>query len=194
MKFFKNKNGFSLIEITIASSILLIILALGYNFIVTGFRTSTFSSEQETAIQNARKAMEIMTKEIRESNYSELGSYPLETIEENDFLYYSDVNDDGKMEKIRYVLDGLTLKKVTTLPGPLNDYNMPGATTTIANYVNNQEEAIFTYYDNSYNEACLINNVRLINIKLKINVTPERVPMNYTVETDVTLRNLKDNL
>ena len=71
---------------------------------------------------------------------------------------------------------------------------MPGATTTIASYVNNQEEAIFTYYDNSYNETGLINNVRLINIKLKINVTPERAPMDYTVETDVTLRNLKDNL
>ena len=40
----------------------------------------------------------------------------------------------------------------------------------------------------------MINEVRLINVILKINVTPLVAPNDYYVETDIQLRNLKDNL
>lgn len=181
-------------EISITAAIFLTVVLLAGDFIIKGFRSTTFGSEQETAIQNARRGMEIMTKEIRGTNNSERGDYPLSTIENNDLVYYSDINDDGQMERVRYFLDDTLLKKITTAPGPADDYNMPSATTTIAEYVNNQAEAIFTYYDNNYAETEDLDSVRLINIKLKINVTPERAPNDYYVETDIHLRNLKDNL
>ena len=194
MKLYLNKTGFTLMEMLVAMAVFLIVILLAGNFIITGFRSTTFGSEQETAIQNARRGMEIMSKEIRGANNSDRGDYPLATIEDNDFVYYSDINDDGQMERVRYFLDDTLLKKVTTPPGPANDYNMPSATTTIAKFMNNQEEAIFTYYDNNYIETGDLDSIRLINIKLKINVTPERAPNDYYVETDVHLRNLKDNL
>ncbi len=188
------KTGFTLIETMVVMSILLFVFFVGYEFIVRGLRATTFGSEQETAIQNARRGMEIMTKEIRGANNSERGDYPLSTVENDDFVYYSDIDDNGQMERVRYFLDDTSLKKVATPPGPADDYNMPSATTTIAEYVNNQAEAIFTYYDNNYAETDDLDSIRLINIKLKINVTPERAPNDYYVETDVHLRNLKDNL
>lgn len=181
-------------EISIAAAIFLTVVLLAGDFIIKGFRSTTFGSEQETAIQNARRGMEIMTKEIRGTNNSERSDYPLSTIEDNDLVYYSDIDDDGQMERVRYFLDDTLLKKITTPPGPADDYNMPSATTTIAEYVNNQAEAIFTYYDNNYAETEDLDSVRLINIKLKINVTPGRAPNDYYVETDIHLRNLKDNL
>lgn len=194
MKLCLNKTGFTLMEISIAMAIFLTVALLAGDFIIKGFRSTTFGSEQETAIQNARRGMEIMTKEIRGANDSERGDYPLSTVEDDDFVYYSDIDDDGKMERVRYFLDDTLLKKVTTPPGPADDYNMLSATTTISEYVNNQAEAIFTYYDNNYIETGDLDSIRLINIKLKINVTPERAPNDYYVETDVNLRNLKDNL
>lgn len=194
MKLYLNKTGFTLMEISIAMAIFLTVALLAGDFIIKGFRSTTFGSEQETAIQNARRGMEIMTKEIRGANDSERGDYPLSTVENDDFVYYSDINDDGQMERVRYFLDDTLLKKITMPPGPADDYNMPTATTTIAEYVNNQAEAIFTYYDDNYIETGDLDSIRLINIKLKINVTPERAPNDYYVETDVNLRNLKDNL
>lgn len=194
MKLYLNKTGFTLMEISIAMAIFLTVALLAGDFIIKGFRSTTFGSEQETAIQNARRGMEIMTKEIRGANGSERGDYPLSTVENDDFVYYSDIDDDGQMERVRYFLDNTLLKKITTPPGPADDYNMPTATTTIAEYVNNQAEAIFTYYDDNYIETGDLDSIRLINIKLKINVTPERAPNDYYVETDVNLRNLKDNL
>lgn len=181
-------------ETMIATSILLLIMAFSYEFIVAGFKTTTFASEQETAIDHARRAMEIMVKEIRGANYSEQGSYALELIDKHDFIFYSDVNDDNRMEKVRYFLDGTELKRVVTLPGPLYDYSGPSSTSTLAKYVNNQEDNIFVYYDSELNVTNQINEVRLINIHLKINVTPTRSPNDYILESDVNMRNLKDNL
>jgi hypothetical protein len=60
--------------------------------------------------------------------------------------------------------------------------------------MNNQEDTIFTYYDSDHSEANIINDIRLVNIQLKINVTPNIAPNDYWARTDIQLRNLKDNL
>lgn len=189
-----NKRGYTLMEILVTMSIFAIIGTLTWRFIATGFLATTFNMEQQEAISNARKAIDIMTKEIRGANNSEQGSYPLSRIDDQDFIYYSDLDEDDQVEQIRYFLTGTTLLKIVTEPGALNDYSGAGATSTVSLYVNNDEEAIFSYYDSDYVSTSAINEIRLINIKLKINVTPTISPRDYYVETDVNLRNLKDNL
>ena len=194
MNLYLKKSGFTLIEMIVVMVIVVLTVMIGSDFAIKGFRATTIESEQATAVQTARNAMEIITKEIRGANASELGDYSLATIDDDNFVFYSDTDDDGKMEKIRYYVDGSLLKRVETQPGPANDYSGAGATTTIASYVYNQEDPIFAYYDSNYNITNLISDIRLIKINLKINVTPERAPNDYTLETDVNLRNLKDNL
>ena len=190
----KNQKGFTLIEIIIAMAIITLLITISSKFIIKTIRSTVFESEMETAIKHARRAVNIMTKELRGANNSEMGEYPLINIEEENLIFFSDIDDDEKMEKIQYYLDGTHLKKVVTEPGPANDYNMPTSTTIISEFVNNQETPIFNYFDNNYNQTDIINEIRLINIVLEINVTPERAPYNYQLETDVNLRNLKDNL
>jgi len=189
-----NKKGFTLIEILVTMTIFSIIVTITGNFIITSFRSNRFISEQEQAVTNARRALDITKKEIRGANSSEQGDYPLRTIDNDDFSYYSDIDDDGEMERIRYYLSGTNLIKELTEPGASKDYSSSPSVTIISQYMNNQEENIFTYYDSSHTETSLINEVRLVNISLKINVTPSISPNDYYVETDVTLRNLKDNL
>ena len=68
----------------------------------------------------------------------------------------------------------------------------------VAEYVENQTLPIFSYYDKNNNLIADPNSdksdIRLVQILLKINVTPERAPNDYDVTMDVMLRNLKDNL
>lgn len=189
-----NKNGFSLIEVLIAVLIASVLMMIVNRFIIQSYKSITFASEQEKAIGSARDAINIMVKEIRSANSSEQGAYALLVTEEQNFIYYSDVDSDGETEKIRYFLEDNELKKVVTEPGILMNYSGTSATSTIADYMNNQEEIIFTYYDVDYLEVSTINDIRLVNIQLKINVTPEIVPNDYWARTDVHLRNLKDNL
>ena len=190
-----NKKGFTLIELLVSMSIMIILVVMLGDFIKEGFRGSRYASEQSDAIEQARKAMNIMIKEIRGANSSEEGSYALETIDDDNFTYYADLDNDGDMDKIRYFLDtGNIIKKVVWDPGITGDYSTNGATSTVSLYVNNQTEEIFSYYDSSYNITDMVSDVRLIKIILKINVTPEIAPNDYYIESDVHLRNLKDNL
>ncbi len=191
---YKSLSGFTLIEILVVLAIFLLVFLIGAEFIIKGFKSISFGSEQETAISNARRAMELLSTDIREARSSEKGDYALSTNEEQNFIWYGDVDNDDIAEKISYLLSDTILKRVVTEPGPDNNYDQAGATTTIAQYVNNQAEPIFIYYDSDNNETTAMNNIRLIRIKLKINVNPEIAPQDYYVESDVHLRNLKDNL
>ena len=178
----------------VSMSILVTIVFISTDFLIGSLRSTRFASEQEEAVTNARRAMNITKKEIRGANSSERGDYAIAIIEDDEFCFYSDVDSDGQMEKIRYFLTGTNLIKELTEPGISNDYTEPPTLQTISHYVNNQEENIFTYFDRDYIESSIINQIRLINVNLKINVTPSISPNDYYVETDITLRNLKDNL
>lgn len=188
------KSGFTLVEVLITISIMAIIGSIVLSFIVMGFKSTRFESEQSIAVETARDSINTMIKEIRGANSSELGDYPISLIDDYEFTYYTDIDEDGETEKIRYYLDSLELIKEIIEPGALKDYTGPPASTTIAQYVNNQEESIFIYYDSANNETGAINEVRMIKIILKINVTPEIAPNDIYVETNVSLRNLKSNL
>ena len=169
-----NKKGFTLIEILIAVSISVVLAIVVNRFIVQGYKSIIFSSEQEEAVGVARDALEIIVTEIRSANSSEQGAYALLNIEEQDFIFYGDVDNDGETEKVRYFLENSELKRVFTEPGLLADYSEAGVTSTIASYINNQDDPIFIYYDSEHSEVDAINNIRLINVQLEVNVTPER--------------------
>jgi len=190
------KLAFTIIEIMVAISISAILILIVNRFIVQSYKAITFNTEQEQAIEEARDALDLMVKEIRGTNLSEQGAYSLSNIQEQDFTYYGDIDGDKETEKIRYFLDfdNSELKRVIVEPGLSRDYSGAGATSTIANYVNNQNDPLFIYYDSNYSETGLINEVRLINLQLKINITPERAPRDYWARTDVYLRNLRSNL
>ncbi len=190
----KKGEGFTLIEIMIAITIFIFTAIILNRFLFEGFRSLTFVSEQEEAIEDARDAMEIIVTEVREANASEKGHYALSAIEEQEFIYYSDINNDGQTEKIHYFLEDSELKKSIIEPGPTNDYDGQATTSTLAYYINNQTEPIFIYYDSNKEETAMINNVRLIYFNLIVNITPERKPDDYTAISCVHLRNLKDNL
>ncbi|MDD3284960.1 MAG: hypothetical protein PHZ07_05190 [Patescibacteria group bacterium] len=195
MKKYK-KKGMSLIEIIFTITIGFLVLLVINDFIAKGFKSITISSEKEDAIEHARKALESMTKELRGANSSEKGDYPISTIQEQNFIYYTDIDRDGQTEKIRYYLDkeDNKLKMIIYEPGDLNDYNTTGQTSILAEYVNNNNEKIFSYYDSNGNETDEINKIGLIKILLKINITPTRLPDDYEIETDVQFRNLKDKI
>lgn len=189
-----NNKGFTLIELLVAASILVLIATIVLDFVRTGFEATRYESEQAEAVKNSRSALSDITREVRGANSSEQGGYAINTIDAEEFIFFSDINDDGETERVRYYLAGTRLIKDVNLSGSDNAYNTATTTTVIADYINNDTEDIFRFYDSSYAETDIISNVRLIKVVLKINVTPEIAPADVYVETDVTLRNLKSNL
>lgn len=196
-KLHTNKKGFSLIETLLSITILSLVVFMSYDFFKTGNEAIRFESEQNDAVMEARKAMNIMEKDIRMISASAVGSYPITTALPQELVVYSNIIEESGYitEQLRFFIDGTELKRtVTRFNTATYAYDLPSETTTVAKYLNNQTEPIFIYYDNEGNLSSEINNIRRISFSIKINVTPNIQPNDYYVESDVTLRNLKDNL
>ena len=196
----KQNSGFTLLEIIVVLAIFIILALISSDYITQGLRSITFGYEQDTAVQNARRVMNQIIEEIREASQSDLGDYLLATVEPQNFSFYSNIDDDLNVEKVRYFLDGGVFKKGLIEPSgsPLEYLAGDEVVAEVAQDVNNQSEPIFRYYDTDNNiiadPPANIGGIRLINISLKINVTPEKAPQDYYVNADIQIRNLKDNL
>jgi type II secretory pathway pseudopilin PulG len=99
-----NKKSFTLIETVVAIFIFALALGAVVGFIVAAYRTHGYAWEQSIAIDEARRGIEIMVKEIREARNGDDGSFPIEKADDKEFIFYSDIDEDGQTERVRYFL------------------------------------------------------------------------------------------
>ncbi len=200
---FKKNNGFTLLEILITMVIFTAIMGVVTMFARDLFYYNSMFSSGLTSYDEARKVLQPISSEIRSASPSSLGSYPIETAGITAFTFFSDINSDGLKERIRYFLSGTTLMKGVIVPlgSPLQYLSNTEVLTEIVHNVRNGSTPIFTYYDSSYNgstsplsQPVSILSVRLVMITLILEGDPNRQPAPITVTTEVSIRNLKDNL
>lgn len=152
-------------------------------------------------VNSARVALKTMTAEIRTASSGNNGAYAISLATATNFIFYSDIDDNGLKEKVEYVLSGTTLQKKVTVPtgSPLAYTGTPTTTTLVSNIPANGFS--FSYYDRNYDgtTAALafpvdISSIRLVKINISIEKDPNRSPTPINLSTQVTLRNIKDNL
>jgi type II secretory pathway pseudopilin PulG len=111
-------KSFTLIETLVVIAIFAISLGAIFGSILMLYRSHGYSWEQSQAIEEARRGIEIMTKEIREAREGEDGSYPIVLAGDKEFIFFSDIDNDGKTERVRYFLgttnSGSQTKKCVT--------------------------------------------------------------------------------
>ncbi len=198
------KKGLTLVEVLVAMAILTLI-----GFSITAFERDIFSfnsfiqSDLNAQIAG-RKAITRMVSEMREMSPSSLGSYPIAAAATSTITFYSDIDTDSAKEQIRYYVSGTNIMKSVINPtgSPLVYNSGSAVVTTVASSVaNGTSTPIFEYYDTNYSGTTtpLSTPVNIASIKLvKINILIEAkssrgiIPLNLT--SQVTLRNLKDNL
>jgi type II secretory pathway pseudopilin PulG len=202
--FIKQTTGFTLIE-TIVVLFIFILLLQGISTLFTDtLRTNTALTGNLNAQMEVRKAFASMVASIRSASPSSNGAYTIDTASSTYFAYYSDIDHDGLKEKIRYFITNKTLKIGTIKPVGSPPVYTPAdekITTLINDVVNTGSQPIFTYYDNSYDGASAalgspinITAVRLIKINVLIDHDQLNSPAAISFSTQVSIRNLKDNL
>src|SRR3989344_6851892 len=112
----EKRKGSTLIEIIIGASFVALIVALltYVGFSLTSFNINFMKSfepqfELQYVIQN-------MIKEIRTMRQSSVGSYPISQAASSTFVFYSDVDADGVVERFKYFVSGNALKKGILVP------------------------------------------------------------------------------
>ncbi len=198
-----NNSGMTLVETLIALSIFsIIIMAITYS-VTSFYRYNAYGLEQSQAIDSARRGIEPSINNIREATYSDEGAYPIISASANSFSFYSDVDRDNIIEKVRLYLDTDTntfKKGLTESAGDPPTYDsQPETLFILADNVRNIEQSvnIFKYYDNTGAEVIDLSNVSsiaFVSMSVVVNVNPVRAPNDFTLRASASLRNIKSNL
>jgi len=117
-------KGFTLIETLVTIFIFALLMGAISALVVKAYRTYAFSIQKAQAIYEARKGVEVMIKEIREAKVGDDGAYIIEKAEDYEFIFYSDIDQDAEVERVRYFIKpagggegSLTDQCVSFLPG-----------------------------------------------------------------------------
>jgi len=113
-----NEKSFTLIETLVAIAIFSVALGAVFGSILMLYRSHGYTWEQSQAIEEARRGIEMMVKEIREARSGEDGFYPIVLAGDKEFIFFSDIDNDGKTERVRYFLgatnSGIEIKECQT--------------------------------------------------------------------------------
>lgn len=201
--FKKNNSGYSIVETLVALGILTLIIV-----VITTFQKDIFSLNYSlqgslNAQFEGGRVLRVMVGEIRSMSQSAAGAYPIAQAATSTMTFYTDIDNDGSKEKVRYYLQNGSLKKGVIDPSgnPVGYTGTEKIETLITNVVNATSSPIFSYYDSSYAGTTTplsmpvdTLSVRLIKINVIIDKDANRPPSPSTVTSQVTPRNLKDNL
>jgi len=108
-----SSQGFTLAETIVAIFVFSTLMAAVSGAILILYRTHSYQWQQSLAIEEARRGIERMVKEIREAREGENGAYPIEYAGDKEFIFYSDVDNDGKTERVRYFLGEIQVETLT---------------------------------------------------------------------------------
>ena len=194
------KKGFTIIETLLIIFITTLVFVAVSWAIISFYRANSYIIQQSYAINSARKGIERMIKEIREATYSDTGAYPIVSATSTEFIFYSDIDKDRNIERIRYFLDGTILKRgeiEASGDPPVYDESNE-VISVVSEYVrNNENQPVFTYFDSSGNQIVDTDNVSaitLVKVNLVVNVIEGRQPDEFTLRSTAQIRNLKKNL
>lgn len=197
-------RGFSLAEIVVVVGITGLIMAAISSFQVNIINNNKYSMDSLSSAQDARSILRTMAKELRSASPGGNGSFTIVQAATNTISFFSDIDGNGTKEQVRYFVTSTTLKKGLIAPtgSPLTYVPANEVISTLAyNVKNNATSSFFEYYDNTYAgtssplvQPVNVTQVRLVKINLIIDADPNKSPIPRTYTSQVSLRNLKDNL
>lgn len=201
-KIFNNK-GFSLAEIVVVVAIAAAIFWAVFNFGTSIFSFNSSAQKNLNAQSDARRVLKNIVKELRVASPSSLGAYPITLAGTSTMTFFANLDADAEKEQVRYFLQSRQLKRGIIKPSgsPLTYNPANEQVITLIRGVNNGATPIFEYFDSNYAgtstplaQPVQITRVRLVRITLKIEEDPNKSLGPLIVESQVSLRNLKDNL
>lgn len=154
--------------------------------------------EAASSVDNARRGLATALADLREASYADDGAYPIASVGTSTITFYSDVDSDGGIERVKIWRVGTTLYKVVTNAGgnPPSYTGQTEATSTIAIYLRNSTSTpLFTYYNSSgvqlSTTSTPISSIATVAATILIDLNPNRAPNVFTLSGSATLRNLR---
>lgn len=207
IKFKIDNKGISLLESIVAISMFIMIIGGITALMKFGFFSRDVIWEQLKTQSEGRRVVQSFIDELRSANYSSLGAYPIEKATLNEFIFFSNIDNDNNVERIRYFLDGTNFNKgvvkFSENPPAYNTSTNETIITIARDVINGYEQGIFSYYDADYDGFSTsspslsypinIAQIKVVRVRLLMEAKPNISPEPFLIETVSQIRNLKTN-
>ncbi len=194
------KNGYTLIEMLVVVGLTALVLAIITDSILTFYRANTNTLEQAVQVDEARRGVDRMVRDLREIAYADDGSYPIVEMSTTSITFYSDIDRDASAERVHYWLFGTVLRKgVTNATGTPPAYGSADEQVSIiSEYIRNgaQNMPMFKYFNASSTEIAAgtaTTSISYVQMNMIVNVDQYRLPGEFTLRSNAAFRNLKAN-
>jgi len=199
----KKTTGFTLIEILIVSGLLVLFLVALATFGRDLFVFNDRYGLSFSADSNAKSALKKLTAELRAAESSATGGFLIEMVASTSLIFFSDPDGDGVRERLRYFIEDRSLKRGLTEPSGNPPVYVSGdekIQTLIADLLT--ASSTFVYFNNDYDgtasstpltEPIDVQAVKMARFVFVIQAPSNRAPAPYTVQSEVMIRNVKDN-
>lgn len=201
----QNQSGFTLLEL-IMGIFMFSVVIVGIFALSTYYLTDySFSFEENQSIQIAQNGLTRMIRDIREIRNGDNGSWPIVSAGDNEFIFYCDATNDGRTDRIRYFIDGNSIKKGLIEPTAV-PVSYPTANEVITTVVTDLESGsgpLFTYYNGNWPGDQINNplitaerilNTRFVSVYFKISISDDFAAEPFELSSGVNIRSMKDNL
>ena len=204
MKFdFKNRRAFSLIEVILFAAIGGAILFVVANMTKNVGQIEDFVNNKLKSRGDLEQTFQILVTDIRSAGPSSAGAYPIESAGTSSLVFYSDIDQDGIMEKVRYALATSTIRRGVIEPtgNPLTYASSSEILTNIIeNVIVSTSTNMFNYFDSAYygsstalTSPITVANIRVVKVSVYVDTNPGKSPKPTLFSDTITIRNLRSN-
>ena len=198
----RRHRGETIVSLLVAIAIFGALLVAITAFQINIFKFSKISEARSQVDQRYAILLRNFAKELRTAQGSSTGSYALAKTDPTELIFYSDLKNDGLVDRIRYSVKNQALERGITTPSgnPLSYNTQNEAVTVLLPNIVGSDPA-FTYYDGGYNgttnitpllQPVNIQQIQFVLMHLTVDTTNPALSF-ISVTTTVTIRNLKDN-
>lgn len=200
-----SNDGMTLVEVLIASAITIIIGLgiVGIQYMISQGQVASFKNYLN--IDQTNSIVSTLVRELRNLRPADNGAYPLVEANDQEIIFYSDINFDGKAERVRYTLNGTQLIKGVIQPTgyPATYPTANEKVFTVTGNIRNGTDPIFYYYNgdwptdttnNPLPTPSRLSDTKLMQVHLQLNTQANDPRNDFILESYVQLRSLKTNL
>ncbi len=198
------EDGVTLVELIVVM-VIMSVLALGFlglQYMLTQNRKVAISNYFN--VDESNRSVNNIVREIRTARLSDNGSFTIVSADDNEFIFYSDIDFDNQAERVRYTLNGTSLEKGVIEPVgqpatyPIGEEKVKEYSSNIRN-----TNPVFEYYngdwpaDTSTNPLATpasLSDIKLVKISVRVNVNVNEPEKDFLLESFSQIRMLKDNL
>jgi len=193
----KKTKGMTLIEVIVTLAILVASMGIFTLLFLRSWEMHKFSFSVAEMQVKSTQALGGMVDTIRNARQADNGAFLLASVDDNELVFYADVDTDSDVERVRYSLSGnIITQEVRNPTGDIppqypSGYEM--ASTVLSDVRNTGSEPLFRFYDNTNTELTgnfSVNDVTMVSVYTHFDEDENNPPDSMEIQSFASIRNL----